>query len=473
MLFNSLPYLFLFSLTYLIYWNVGQKWKKITLLVASIIFYAYFHILFLFHFLAIIGINYWVSQILWTKKESGADTSSVLRWIVAANVINLAVFKYFYFVTDSLYLITGLEAIPNFSQRFDIFLPLAISFYSFQLIALQVDIHRGIAKEKISFYDYSIFILFFPQLIAGPIMRTDNFLPQLNNPSIDPDRMKKGLFLIVGGLFKKVVIAENISGIIYPVYANPGAYDSYSLWLSMIGFVCQVYCDFSGYTDLARGSANLLGYEIPENFRGPFFSQNFKDLFTRWHVTLSTWLRDYIYIPLGGNKYGFHRSNWNLVVTNTLGGLWHGANFGFVIWGFYLGILIGIERTWERFRGERPKSQNPAVILIRGILVFIAFSYSGVFFRCAARGRESLSAAIDFTIGMFQIPAKGIHLDRVDEIWTFLVFTYIFNFCQYSPYLYTKLKPYQNILLPVSSVIILLLLGIFGDGGKDFIYFQF
>lgn len=473
MLFNSLPYFFLFAITYLIYWNVGQKSKKLTIFTASLIFYGYFSFPFLFHFLGIVLINYIVSTILWRRQDAGQSTTGPMRFIVALNVINLGVFKYFYFATDSIYFITRSEAVVEFARSWDIFLPLAISFYSFQMIALQVDIHRGVCKDRISFYDYFIFIFFFPQLIAGPIMRTDNFLPQLDNPSIDPDRMKKGLFLIIGGLFKKVVIAENIAMIIYPLYQNPSDYDSYSLWLGMIGFACQVYCDFSGYTDLARGSANLLGYEIPENFRGPFLSRSFKDLFTRWHVTLSTWLRDYIYIPLGGSKTGFFRSNTNLVITNTLGGLWHGANIGFVIWGFYLGIMIAIERTVSRFWGDRGFPQWKIIPVIQTIFVFIGFSYSGIFFRCAARGKESLSAAIDFTIGMFQIPAQGITLNRVSEIWTFLGFTILFNAFQYTPVFYRKLKPFQNILLPISAVVILLLLGIFGDGGQDFIYFQF
>ncbi|MCC5814813.1 MAG: MBOAT family protein [Leptospira sp.] len=473
MLFNSLPYLFLFSITYLVYWNVSQKYKKLTVVIASLFFYGWFSFPFLFHFMGIVLINYFVSRILWKRKELGIDTKAPLRAIIILNVLNLGIFKYFYFVTDSIYFFTKSESVQGFAQSWDIFLPLAISFYSFQMIALQVDIHRDVCKDKISFYDYFIFIFFFPQLIAGPIMRTDNFLPQLNNPTIDSDRMKKGLFLIIGGLFKKVVIAENVSMIIYPLFNSPGDYDSYSLWLGMLGFACQVYCDFSGYTDMARGSANLLGYEIPENFRGPFLSRSFKDLFTRWHVTLSTWLRDYIYIPLGGSKTGFGRSNVNLVITNTIGGLWHGANIAFVIWGFYLGFMIAIERTISRLWGERNFPQWRILPVIQTFFVFIGFAYSGIFFRCAARGSESLSVAIEYTIGMFHIPAQGVTLDRISEVWSFLVFTFIFNAFQYSPIFYEKLKRFQNILLPISAVIILLLLGIFGDSGKDFIYFQF
>jgi alginate O-acetyltransferase complex protein AlgI len=473
LLFNSLPYFFLFAVTYIIYWNVPQRGKKLTIAIASILFYAYFSIPFLFHFISAVAVNYWISTILWEKKRKGEDTSLTIKLAVTANLINLGIFKYFYFVSDSIYFLTKNKAVSDFAGSWDIFLPLAISFYTFQLIALQVDIHRNIVKDKISFYDYFIFIFFFPQLIAGPIMRTDNFLPQLDNPTIDPDRMKKGLFLIIGGLFKKVVIAENVSTIISPLYMNPSGYDSYSLWLGMFGFLCQVYCDFSGYTDMARGSANLLGYEIPENFRGPYLSTSMKDLFTRWHVTLSTWLRDYIYIPLGGGKTSITRSNWNLILTNTLGGLWHGANINFVLWGFYLGVMISTERLLDRWIGHYKIFSIKFLIPIKILFVFCIFAFSGVLFRSASRGAESFSTAVQFFAGLFSYPVRGISLDRVDEIWTFLFLTILFNGFQYSSIFYDKLKRFQNIILPIVAIVMLLLLGIFGDGGKDFIYFQF
>lgn len=452
---------------------MNQTGKKLTIVIASILFYAYFSVPFLFHFIAVVAGNYWYSSYLWNKKAKQEDTNNSIKYIIILNLINLGIFKYFYFFTDSIYFLTRSQSVKTFSSEWDILLPLAISFYTFQLIALQIDIHRGQAKERITFYDYFLFIFFFPQLIAGPIMRTDNFLPQMNNPSIDPDRMKKGLFLIIGGLFKKVVIAENIAIIISPLYLSPSQYDPYSLWISMFGFACQVYCDFSGYTDMARGSANLLGYEIPENFRGPFLSTSMKDLFTRWHVTLSTWLRDYIYIPLGGGKASFARSNWNLVITNTLGGLWHGANINFVLWGAYLGGSIAIERWFQKLIGKHSFLDNKILTPIKILLTFLVFAISGIFFRCGANGTESVSAAVDFLVGLVKFPVQGITLDRIDEILSFLALTMIFNVFQKHPYFYQKLKKFQDILLPIFGVVILLLLGIFGENGKDFIYFQF
>lgn len=475
MLFNSIPYLLLFAFTYLIYWNIPQKGRKPLLVISSLIFYAYFSFPFLFHFLFVILVNYGFSEWIFRKKDKGEKYSHLLFAIVALNLINLGFFKYFYFITGSLFSLTGYPAFKEISGSWSIFLPLAISFYTFQIIAVQVDIHRGIIAKRMSAVDYFLFILFFPQLIAGPIMRSQDFLPQLDHPTIDSDRMKKGLFLIIGGLFKKVIIAENIAPIISPIFMDPSKFDSFSIFFSVLAFAIQVYCDFSGYTDMARGSANLLGYEIPENFQGPFFSQSFRELWSRWHITLSSWLRDYIYIPLGGSKGSIFRSNLNSFITMCLGGLWHGANWAFVFWGAYLGALIWIERSLYLGRGKKKflPDTMPFVGIIRTIVIFIVFTFSGVFFRAAARGEESMNVAFEIFKGVLTFRNTGESLSRVDELPTFIALGLMFNWFQYSNFVYEKLKPYQNILLPFLSVVILLLLGIFGDGGQDFIYFQF
>ncbi|MCZ8157280.1 MAG: MBOAT family protein [Leptospira sp.] len=475
MLFNSIPYLILFFFTYIIYWNISQKGRKPLLILSSLIFYAYFSFPFLFHFLAVIFINFLFSEIIFKRKSEGKSDKLVLATVIILNLINLAFFKYFYFVTGTLYSMFGWEEVKSFAGSMNIFLPLAISFYTFQVIALQVDIHRGILKDKVKFDDYFLFILFFPQLIAGPIMRSDNFIPQIDHPEIDPDRMKKGLFLIIGGLFKKVVIAENIAPIIAPIYMDPSKYDSFSLFFSTLAFGIQIYCDFSGYTDLARGSANLLGYEIPENFKGPFLAQSYRDLWSRWHITLSSWLRDYLYIPMGGSKASVFRSNVNMFITMCLGGLWHGANWAFVGWGAYLGAFLWIERSLYLFRGKQKILPDtiPFVGFIRFIFVYITFSFSGVFFRAAARGDEAMATVYEIFKGVLTFRSVGETLDRVDELPVLVLLGLFFNWLQYSDYTYTKLKPFQNILLPIFAIVIFLLMGIFGDGGQDFIYFQF
>ncbi|PJZ68578.1 acyltransferase [Leptospira perolatii] len=472
MLFNSIPYLGLFIATFLIYWSIPQRLRKRLLLFSSFLFYFYSGLAFTVHFLAVIAVNYVFSLKLWKKKSSGESTLSTLGWIILLNFINLALFKYFYFFLDTLDAITGSTQFFTFGKGIHIPLPLAISFYTFQLIALQVDIHRNLVPERISALDYFLFILFFPQLIAGPIMRTTDFLPKLDHPAIDFDRVKWGIFLILSGLFKKVVIADNIAGIVSPIYLHPSDYNGFGLYLVMFGFASQVYCDFSGYTDIARGSAFLLGYDIPENFRGPFLSPSFREFWGRWHVTLSTWLKDYLYIPLGGSRAGFWRAQWNSLLTMTLGGLWHGANFGYLLWGFFLGIVLATERIISPANPKDEPDPKGWVRFLKVALTVHLFAMSGIFFRCASAGGASLAKTWDYFLGLTNL-FSGKALLRWEELLLFVILAFFWNAVQYYSFIKEKIKAQFSWLLPVFSIIILLLLGIFGDGGGEFIYFQF
>jgi len=471
MLFNSIPFLILFLFTYLIYWNVDDKYKKYVIAGSSFLFYLYYDVLATVHFFTVILVNYYFSEKMFTLKQKGEDTGKLLKVILILNIINLAFFKYFYFLLDSFFSLTHSQMFKDLSSSVNIILPLAISFYTFQLIAIQVDIHRNRIPERISFFDYTIFIIFFPQLIAGPIMRTSDFLPRLDKPVITPDLMKSGLFLLIIGAFKKVVIADNVGALISPVYMEPEKYHFISIFIAFLGFAAQVYSDFSGYTDMARGLALLLGFEIPENFRGPFYSASFTELWSRWHITLSTWLRDYLYIPLGGNAKGFHMSNVNMFITMVLGGLWHGANLAFILWGAYFGILLWIERLFLA-KGYNLVPKNPILNFAKRIFVFVLFSMSAIFFRSGAYG-------IDSTAFMYKLSSNffGLNLGRGiagrDEVILYIVLTLVLNFFQYNNHIIEKWKKAQNIILPLASILIFLLLSLFGDGGGDFIYFQF
>lgn len=472
MLFNSIPFLFLFLFTYIIYWNVNSKNKKTTLLISSLLFYAYFNIYFLFHFILVIFINYIFSERLFKLKNLNLPTNNTLILVILLNFLNLAFFKYFYFFSDMIYSITGIPSIKEFTGAMNIFLPLAISFYTFQIVAIQVDIHRNIIKEKIPLNDYILFIMFFPQLIAGPIMRSAHFLPQINQPIINQELMIKGLYYIIGGLFKKIVIADNISGIITPVLHSPSSYGQGELLITLFAFACQIYNDFSGYTDIAIGTALLLGYHIPENFAGPFLSTSFNEFWTRWHLTLSTWLRDYLYIPLGGNRGGFFRSNLNLFITMCLGGLWHGASLNFLLWGAFLGGLLWLERILNIY--IKIDENKLIVKIIKIPIIFTLFSLSGIFFGTASFGKNSWDKSIDYFNGLLNpfVHTKGMNLFRIDELYLFILVTFGFNFLQYygKPF---RLKKSDKFFIPALSLMLLLILGIYGDGGADFVYFQF
>lgn len=471
MLFNSIPFLLLFILTYLLYWNIDDKYKKYVIAVSSFLFYLYYDVLATIHFFSVIAINYYFSNKMFSLKQKGENTSKPLKIILTLNIINLAFFKYFYFLLDSFFSLTHSQMFKDLSSSVNIILPLAISFYTFQLIAIQVDIHRGRVLERISFFDYTIFIIFFPQLIAGPIMRTSDFLPKLSSPEITSDSMKRGLFLLIIGLFKKVVIADNVGSLIAPVYMDPDRYHFISIFIAFMGFAAQVYSDFSGYTDMARGLALLLGFEIPENFTGPFYSATFAELWSRWHITLSTWLRDYLYIPLGGNAKGFHWSNINMFITMVLGGLWHGANLAFILWGAYFGIILWIERLFFS-KGINLTPKNPILLFCKRMFVFVLFSMSAIFFRSGSYGTESTTLMYKLTTDFFGMN-KGRDIGGRDEVILYIILALILNFFQYNSQIVDRWKKFQNILLPIASLIIFLLLGLFGDGGGDFIYFQF
>ncbi|MBE7412554.1 MAG: MBOAT family protein [Leptospiraceae bacterium] len=471
MLFNSIPFLILFIITYVVYWNVEIQNKKRILVLSSIIFYAYFSLLVAFHFFLIIVINFYFSEKLHEKKEKRESTNTLIKLIVILNLVNLSVFKYFYFFSDIFFRISHNVFFKEVSSSVNIILPLAISFYTFQLLALQIDIHRGRLIKKISFQEYFLFILFFPQLIAGPIMRTEDFLPQLNSPKITKDSMKEGLFLILGGLFKKVVLADNISPIINPLFANPEKFDSLSLLVGCFGFISQVYCDFSGYTDIARGLAKLLGFQIPENFRGPFLSSSFREFWTRWHITLSTWLRDYLYIPLGGSRMGSFRSSFNMLVTMTLGGLWHGANLTYLLWGFFSGLMLWLERILEKFGIPAEPKSKLASVFKTGV-VYFAFAISGIFFRTGISQENSLELCLSYFKSLFQL-TYSLNSVRLEEIILYIGTTFLLNYFQSRNILQKINTQVKEILLIFISFIMLLLLGLFGDGGGDFIYFQF
>ena len=368
---------------YVVYWSAPSRYRPGILIVGSIVFYAtwglnregWWGIRWTVHFIGLVVFNYFMVE--WMLRHP-ARKKMIMATTVIINVINLAIFKYFgFFVRVTVDF--GID-LPPFVENMDLFLPLAISFYTFQLTAYVVDVYRGVITEEIKFSRFFLFILFFPQLIAGPIMRSTDFLPQ--NPYVNKERIYRGSWLIMGGLIKKVLIADPMGTIIAPVYAAPELYTGWSLMLSAVCFAIQIYCDFSGYTDIARGSALFLGYEIPENFAAPFFSASAREIWQRWHITLATWLRDYIYFPLGGSKISELRTYINQVITFTLGGLWHGADYTFVLWGVMWGVLLAMERFFEGVLGWKLTPEKNGVLRILKIMImFLIFSFGAFMFR--------------------------------------------------------------------------------------------
>ncbi len=270
-------------------------------------------------------------------------------WLLVSCVTNLgllAVFKYFNFFTDSvnqIFLWMGAEKVLPVVK---LTLPVGISFYTFQSMSYTIDVFRGQTKPEKSFIRFALYVAFFPQLVAGPILRSTEFLPQLySRKRLRAGQLRSGCHLFLSGLVKKVIIADHLAPLVDEVFRSPQGLPSIVIWTGALAFGIQIYCDFAGYTDMARGAGRMLGFHIPINFNYPYAARSITAFWRRWHISLSTWLRDYLYIPLGGNRKGKGNTYRNLMLTMMLGGLWHGAGWNFVIWGTYQGILLAVERV--------------------------------------------------------------------------------------------------------------------------------
>jgi len=289
-------------------------------------------------------------------------------WLVTGLVAclgTLAFFKYAAFLVAQLYVVLGWLSTPTPPPHIDIVLPLGVSFFLFQMVSYLVDVYRG-ARSEPSLSRYALFITFFPQLVAGPIVRGTELLPQLDAvahpdrfpasdaPRFSPDRFAQGVDLLLRGYLKKVILADNLAAWSDTFFKTPDAYGAYGAWLGVLAYAGQIYGDFSGYTDIARGAGKMLGFEIPDNFALPYLATSITDFWRRWHMTLSRWLRDYLYIALGGNRRGRVRRYANLVITMGLGGLWHGANWTFVLWGLYHGLLLILHKAWVTLTAATP-----------------------------------------------------------------------------------------------------------------------
>jgi alginate O-acetyltransferase complex protein AlgI len=341
MVFTSLDYALLLGLCTLAYWALPAAVAPWVLGVASVVFYAFWSV----PYLALVGASIalgWLAALAVQRTRARGEpraAGAALAAGVALLLALLAWFKYADFLLDLAAPLLGPHA------PLGVELPLAISFYTFQILAYLVDVYRGQAAER-SLPRFALFVGFFPQLVAGPIVRARQLLPQLRaRARFDPQQALSGLLLLAYGVVKKAVFADNLAVYVDGVYGAPGRAGGLDVALATLAFGAQIYCDFSGYTDIARGSARLLGIELPENFRSPYVADSLADFWRRWHVTLSTWLRDYLYIPLGGNRVARPRLYANLLLTMLLGGLWHGASLTFVLWGAYHGALLAAERA--------------------------------------------------------------------------------------------------------------------------------
>jgi D-alanyl-lipoteichoic acid acyltransferase DltB (MBOAT superfamily) len=383
MLFNSFAYMVFLPIVVLLYWACPRKWRTLLLLVSSYIFYMFWKPIYGLLILALTVANYFLGLHLDKTKE---HRKLFLICGIAFNILVLGFFKYAYFARDSANSVLGLlgaHQLPQFS--FEIILPLGISFFAFEFIHYIADVYKGSPAVK-SFTEFALFPSFFPTQIAGPIKRFQDFVPQLKHDTkFKIEYFNEGVELILFGLFKKVCLADNVAIVVNRCYAHPDLLTASDMWLATWAFFFQVYFDFSGYTDVARGSALLMGFKVPINFDMPMLAGSIADYWRRWHMSLSTWLRDYLFIPLGGSKHGEFNTQRNTLITMTVCGLWHGANLNFLVWGFYLGLMSVIHREWQKFSRRHKVLQDIVATKLFHIFAvaftFNCFSFGLVFFR--------------------------------------------------------------------------------------------
>lgn len=393
MLFHSLDFLAFLVTVLALYHLALRDWpaQKRLLLVASWLFYASWSPRFLLLLIASTAADFQLARWIYARRwespgvERPGGRARARALLVASLVLNLGVlawFKYALFFYDSA---RPLLALPPAPAILAVTVPLGVSFYTFHAISYIVDTYRGVRPPTDSFGDYALYVAFFPQLIAGPITRWGFFGPQLaERPHVGWQRVDAALFLLAVGFVKKVACADVLGGFVDQVYARPGASSPIEHWVALYAYAFQIYFDFSGYTDIAMGVAGLLGFRLPENFRHPYLAENPSEFWRRWHVSLSTWLRDYLYVALGGNRDGRVRTYVNLFLTMLLGGLWHGAAWTFVAWGAFHGLWLALHRAIVRdaLLGQR-LATLAAPRWLRRLITFHLVALAWVPFRAA------------------------------------------------------------------------------------------
>ena len=387
MLFNSFEFLLFFPTVCVLYFLLCKKEvKNIFLLIASYYFYMNWKPVYAILILTSTILTYVCGLLVENYKDSKKKQKAFLVTSLVINLGILFIFKYFNFINESVFDVLSVLGLRWEIPNLDILLPVGISFYTFQAVGYSVDVYRGDIKAERNFFTYALFISFFPQLVAGPIERARNLLPQFHkNHSFDPSNVIEGFKLMIWGFFMKLCVADVVSGYVDAVYNNVHHHNGTSLILATVFFAFQIYCDFAGYSNIAIGAAKVMGFNLMQNFRQPYFSLSVKEFWKRWHISLSTWFMDYLYIPLGGNRVKYGRHLANLMITFLVSGLWHGANWTFVAWGALHGIYLIIENILHKFI-YKPKNENIAFRVINVIFCFILVCFAWIFFRANTFG---------------------------------------------------------------------------------------
>ena len=431
MLFNSFIFFIFLGAVLPLYYFLPKKAKNPLLLVASYVFYGYWD----FRFVGLLILSTLIDYFIGRKLFATADLKQrkvLLSLSMLANLGILGFFKYFGFFIDSLTPIAGIFGGNLDYLHLNIILPVGISFYTFQTMSYTIDIYRRKLEPTNNFIDFAVFVAFFPQLVAGPIERAKNLLPQIQKtPLPNKNQIEKGIVLIVTGLFKKVMIGDTTGRFVDHIFAQPDIYSSPELLIALLLFSIQIYADFSGYTSIARGTAKLLGIELMKNFEQPYLSRNITEFWRRWHISLSTWLKDYLYISLGGNRKGESRTYLNLMITMVLGGLWHGASWNFVIWGGLHGIYLVVHKRTIKNKKVSEKIEIKGFTNFLKQLFFIVSTYLLVLITWLFFRATSFETASIFISKMVHWTASDYSMQLIGITLAYYVVVILFDFFEY------------------------------------------
>ena len=378
MLFNSIEYLFFFIIVIVLYWSLANKkliFQNTLLLIASYVFYGWWDYRFLTLIFISTFVDFFIAREIHLTQKTG-QRKLLLSFSLIINLGMLGFFKYYnFFINSWINLVQGLGYHVNSTTTLSIILPVGISFYTFQTLSYTLDVYHKRLSPTNSFINFATFVSLFPQLVAGPIERAKNLIPQIEKArSFSKEKFSEGINLIIWGLFKKVVVADSLAPLVDKIFLDPTLYDGGTLLLGIFYFTFQIYCDFSGYSDIAIGTARCLGFDFMTNFNYPYFAKNIGDFWRRWHISLSSWFRDYVFIPLGGSKVSTTLFVRNILVVFLISGLWHGANWTFVFWGLTHSLIYFITRYFIIFPQTFKYKEN-----ISMTLTFLAVMFAWVF----------------------------------------------------------------------------------------------
>ncbi len=498
MLFNSYQFLLFFPIVTLIYFVIPKKIKHIWLLVASYYFYMCWNALYVILLLFTTAVTFLFGILMdriehkeWPAKK----ITKHKKWYVAGSfVLNLAVLFYFKYTNFAIETLNSLLATIHVNltiNKFDILLPVGISFFTFQALSYTMDLYRGEIYAEKNFFRYALFVSFFPQLVAGPIERSKNLLKQLATPAkFKFDNLREGLLLMIYGFFLKIVLADRISIFVDTVYGDTQMYGGVYLIVATVLFAFQIYCDFAGYSTIAMGASKILGIQLMENFNAPYLAVSVTDFWRRWHISLSTWFKDYLYIPLGGNRYGKARKHVNKMIVFLASGLWHGAEWSYVIWGGVNGIYQVIGECLMPIRDKlvqvfHLKRETFSHKIYRIIGTFILVDFSWIFFRAS-----NIQQAIDVVKSIFTVYNPWILFD--DSLYNCGLGRKDFNVMLISLLILVLMDVFKNRGIKVrlkimeqeywfrwffivAAITLILIFGIWGNAyeASSFIYFQF